>query len=58
MDKSDLMSSIDTKSNTTKSRSKKLRWREIEEIQDRHRLRKELEDFALFDDLELTSLDR
>lgn len=58
MDKSDLMSSIDTKNNTTKTKSKKLRWREIEEIQDRHRLRKELEDFALLDDIEFTGLDR
>lgn len=58
MDQSDLMSSIDIKSKTTKSKSKKLRWREIEEIQDRHRLEKELEDFAFLDDSDFLSLER
>ncbi len=58
MDKSDLMSSIDIKSKTTKSKSKKLRWREIEEIQDRHRLEKELEDFAFLDDSDFLALER
>ncbi len=58
MDKSDLMSSIDIKSKTTKSKSKKLRWREIEEIQDRHRLEKELEDFAFADDSDFLGLER
>jgi hypothetical protein len=52
------MSSIDIKSKTTKSKSKKLRWREIEEIQDRHRLEKELEDFAFADDSDFLGLER
>jgi hypothetical protein len=58
VDKSDLMSSIDIKSKTTRSKSKKLKWREIEEIHDRHRLEKELEDFAFLDDSDFLGLER
>ncbi len=57
MDKSDLMTKIDTESRSTKSRKKKRMWREIEAIKDRYKLRKELEDMDMFHDYELNSLD-
>ena len=42
MDNSDLFSLIDSESRPAKTKAKKRKWREIEEIQDRQRLRKEL----------------
>jgi hypothetical protein len=42
MDNSDLFSIIDSESRPAKTKSKKRKWREIEEIQDRQRLRREL----------------
>lgn len=42
MDNSDLFSIIDSESRPTKTKSKKRKWREIEEIQDRQRLQREL----------------
>lgn len=57
MDKSDLLSMLDIDSRPAKNRSKKRKWREIEAIQDRYRLRKELEDMDMSLEQELENLE-
>lgn len=42
MDKSDLFSMLDIEATPAKTKSKKRKWREIEALQDRYRLEKEL----------------
>ncbi len=56
MDRNELMSMIDIESRPCKSKNKKRKWREIEEIQDRYRLRKELEDMDYSLEAELEKL--
>lgn len=56
MDKIELMSMIDIESRPSKTKSKKRKWREIEEIQDRYRLRKELEDMDMSLEAEFAKL--
>ena len=47
---------IDSESRTSKTKSKKRKWREIEEIHDRYRLRKELVDMDMSLEEELANL--
>ena len=42
--------------NKTSSKGKKRKWREIEALKERHRLKKELEEFSYFDDVDLDDL--
>lgn len=57
MDKSELMSMLDIESRpAAKGKSKKRKWREIEAIQDRYRLQKELEDMDMSLESELAKL--
>ena len=56
MDKSELMSILDIESRPAKTKNKKRKWREIEAIQDRYRLQKELEDMDLSLEAELENL--
>ncbi|NCP65725.1 MAG: DUF3545 family protein [Paraglaciecola sp.] len=55
MDKSDLLSMIDVESRSSKTKPAKRKWREIEAIHDRQRLRQELSELGLSpeDELEL-----
>jgi hypothetical protein len=52
----ELLSMIDTESRSSKTKSKKRKWREIEAIHDRYRLRKELEDMDMSLESELANL--
>ncbi|GAA6183458.1 MULTISPECIES: DUF3545 family protein [Alteromonadaceae] len=56
MDTKELLSMIDTESRPSKTKSKKRKWREIEAIQDRYKLRKELEDMDMSLEAELANL--
>jgi hypothetical protein len=47
MDKSDLLSRLDSESRSSKTKVAKLKWREIEAIHDRQRLRQELRDLGM-----------
>lgn len=55
MDKSELLSVIDAESRPTKTKTTKQKWREIEAIHDRYRLRQELKDLGMTaeDELEM-----
>ncbi|MFT6897510.1 MAG: hypothetical protein ACJA13_001917 [Paraglaciecola sp.] len=55
MDKSELLSVIDTESRPSKTKTTKQKWREIEAIHDRHRLRQELQELGMTaqDELEM-----
>ncbi|WP_084407419.1 DUF3545 family protein [Aestuariibacter salexigens] len=57
MDNSDLLSLLDVESRPAKTKSKKRKWREIEAIQDRYKLRKELTDMDLCLESELDKLE-
>lgn len=57
MDKSELMSILDIESRPAKTKNKKRKWREIEAIQDRYKLRKELEDMDMSLEAELARLE-
>ena len=57
VDKSELLSMLDIESRPAKTKNKKRKWREIEAIQDRYRLRKELEDMDMSLEAELEKLD-
>lgn len=52
VNKNDVFASADSENKTTKQRSKKRKWREIEAIQDRFRLEKELAEFDMDFDLD------
>jgi|TARA_R110000868_G_scaffold190474_2_gene434165 hypothetical protein len=56
MDKSDLFSMIDTESRSSKTKTVKRKWREIEAIHDRQRLRQELSELGLTAEDELEFL--
>jgi hypothetical protein len=49
---------VDTESRASKTRSKKRKWREIEAIQDRFRLQKELAEYEVEFDYDLDNLSR
>jgi hypothetical protein len=53
MDKSDLFSMIDTENRSAKTKSAKRKWREIEAIHDRQRLRQELSELGMTPEDEL-----
>lgn len=56
MERDELLSMIDIESRPVKTKNKKRKWREIEEIHDRYRLRKELEDMDMSLEAELAKL--
>lgn len=58
MDNSDLFATLDIEARPAKTKSKKRKWREIEAIQDRFRLEKELADIDIALELELDNLER
>jgi len=47
MEKSDLLSMLDSESRPSKSKPAKRKWREIEAIHDRYRLRQELQELGM-----------
>ncbi|MCV2883511.1 DUF3545 family protein [Aestuariibacter sp. AA17] len=57
MDKNEIMSMLDIEARPAKTKTKKRKWREIEAIQDRYRLQKELESMDLSLEAELDTLD-
>lgn len=57
VDKSDMMTQLDTETRSSKGRKKKRMWREIEAMKDKYQLRKELQDMDMFHDYELSSID-
>ena len=56
MDTSELLTVIDTESRPTKTKTTKRKWREIEAIHDRYKLRQELRELGMTqaDELELS----
>lgn len=57
MDKRDTAVLLEADSASSKSKNKKRKWREIEAIKDRFKLRKELQDIDIFGELELVELE-
>lgn len=57
MDRLEIMSMLDIESRTSKTKNKKRKWREIEEIQDRYKLKKELADMDMSLEAELANLE-
>ena len=55
MDKSELMSTLDSETKASKNKATKRKWREIEAIHDKHRLKLELRELgmSLEDELEM-----
>ncbi|WP_299079698.1 DUF3545 family protein [uncultured Paraglaciecola sp.] len=47
MDKSEVLSTLDSNTKSTKSKANKRKWREIEAIHDRNQLRQELRDLGM-----------
>ncbi|MBD3586145.1 MULTISPECIES: DUF3545 family protein [Salinimonas] len=58
MDKSDLFSMLDIEATPAKTKSKKRKWREIEALQDRYRLEKELAEIDAGFEYELETMQR
>lgn len=58
MNQNEVFAVVDTENRTSKTRSKKRKWREIEAIQDRFRLQKELAEYEVEFDYDLDSLSR
>jgi hypothetical protein len=56
MDKSDLLSTLDSETKSSKSKASKRKWREIEAIHDRHQLRQELRELGMSAEDELDFL--
>ena len=56
MDKSELLSTLDSETKSSKSKSNKRKWREIEAIHDRHQLRQELRELGISPEDELEYL--
>jgi hypothetical protein len=56
MDKSDLLSTLDSETKSSKSKANKRKWREIEAIHDRHQLRQELRELGMSAEDELEFL--
>lgn len=56
MDKSELLSTLDSETKASKSKASKRKWREIEAIHDRHRLKQELRDLGMSAEDELEFL--
>ena len=58
MERSEIMAIIDTESRPVKTKSKKRKWREIEAIQDKYRLERELCDLDANLEYELNEMMR
>ncbi|MGQ8364850.1 DUF3545 family protein [Glaciecola sp. 1036] len=58
MESVEILSMIDNETRPAKTNSKKRKWREIEAIQDRYKLQRELSDMDLSLELELEQLTR
>ncbi|AYA65382.1 DUF3545 family protein [Alteromonas sp. RKMC-009] len=58
MDKSDLFAMLNIEETPAKTKSKKRKWREIEALQDRFKLEKELADIDYGFEYELESMER
>ncbi|QPG06259.1 DUF3545 family protein [Salinimonas marina] len=58
MDKSDLFTLLDIETTPAKTKSKKRKWREIEALQDRFALEKELADLDYSFEYELETMER
>ncbi|MGS2719108.1 DUF3545 family protein [Paraglaciecola aestuariivivens] len=56
MDKSDLLSNLGSETKTSKTKNSKRKWREIEAIHDRYRLRQELRELGMSPEDELEFL--
>ena len=56
MDKSELLSTLDSETKSSKSKANKRKWREIEAIHDRHQLRQELREMGMSPEDELEFL--
>jgi hypothetical protein len=56
MEDTNIMSVIDAESRPAKSKTTKGKWREIEAIHDRYRLRQELQELGMSSEDELNSL--
>jgi hypothetical protein len=50
MNKSELLSTVDSETRNAKTKNTKRKWREIEAIHDRHRLRQELRELGSSED--------
>ncbi|AGQ02800.1 hypothetical protein I636_14800 [Alteromonas mediterranea UM4b] len=57
-DKSDLFAMLDIEASPAKTKSKKRKWREIEALQDRYKLEKELAELDCGFEYELETLER
>jgi len=58
MEAREIFSIIDNETRTSKRKSKKRKWREIEAIEDKYRLKQELSDMDMALGLELDQLSR
>lgn len=58
VDKSDLFAMLDIEATPAKTKSKKRKWREIEALQDRFRLEKELAEIDAGFEYELETMER
>ena len=58
MDKSDLFAMLDIETSSAKTKSKKRKWREIEALQDRFALEKELADIDCGFEYDLETIER
>ena len=58
MDKSDLFAMVNIEETPAKTKSKKRKWREIEALQDRFKLEKELAEIDYGFEYELESMER
>ncbi|WP_371194216.1 DUF3545 family protein [Glaciecola sp. SC05] len=58
MDSVDILSVIDKETRPTKGKAKKCKWREIEAIKEKYRLKQELTDMDVSLELELEQLSR
>ncbi|WP_137166106.1 DUF3545 family protein [Salinimonas lutimaris] len=58
MDKSDLFTMLDIEATPAKTKSKKRKWREIEALQDRYKLEKELSEIDYNFEYELETMER
>ena len=56
MDKSKLLSTLDSESRTSKTKTSKRKWREIEAIHDRYKLKQELRELGMSPEDELEFL--
>jgi hypothetical protein len=58
VERSDILSIVDTESRPVKTKSKKRKWREIEAIQDKYKLQRELTEMDMSLEYELDQMMR